>query len=105
MKTMVMTKTSTSLTREIMTPRRKVGFKVMAPEANDVFLVGDFNNWDSSSHPLKCNSKGIWSTSITLPLGRYEYRFLIDGEWWNDPSYAAIVPNPFGSNNCAIILD
>jgi 1,4-alpha-glucan branching enzyme len=83
---------------------KKVSFKMAAPEAKDVFLVGDFNDWNISANPLKSNSKGIWNTSIKLAPGRYEYRFLIDGEWRNDPNSSSFVPNPFGSENCLLVL-
>jgi len=37
-----------------------------------------------------------------LTPGRYEYRFLVDGQWRNDPECAECVANPFGSENCVI---
>ena len=83
---------------------RKVNFTMEAPEAQNVSLAGDFNNWDISSHPLKA-SKGKWKTSIKLEPGRYEYRFLIDGEWQNDPNCTNFVPNSYGSENCIIELE
>ncbi len=83
---------------------RKVNFTMVAPEAPNVFLVGDFNSWDISSHPLKKASKGNWKTSIKLIPGRYEYRFLVDGEWQNDPNCTTFVPNSYGSENCVLTL-
>ena len=82
---------------------RKVSFTMVAPEAKNVFLVGDFNNWDINSHPLKA-SKGTWKTSVKLAPGRYEYRFLIDGEWQNDPNCTTFAPNSYGTENCVLTL-
>jgi 1,4-alpha-glucan branching enzyme len=103
---MVMTKRkSTALTRENMQSTKKITFKIMAPEANDVFLVGDFNGWNMSSHPLKSSPNGTWNTSIELAPGRYEYRFLVDGEWQNDPNCTTLDTNPYGGDNCVFTLD
>jgi 1,4-alpha-glucan branching enzyme len=84
---------------------RKVPFEFLAPEAQKVYLAGDFNNWDASSNPMKKYRKGIWKTALSLPPGRYEYRFLVDGNWENDPSCCDCVPNEFGSQNCVRIVE
>jgi 1,4-alpha-glucan branching enzyme len=94
-----------SLTKDKNSKPKKINFEIVAPEADTVFLVGDFNEWNVSAHPLRCNSNGTWNTSLKLAPGRYEYRFLIDGEWRNDPNSGDFVSNPFGSDNCVIILD
>jgi len=93
------------VTRKRMPAKKKIMFKIEAPDASDVCVAGDFNDWDRTSHPLQCNTHGVWNTSLMLPLGRYEYRFLIDGEWQNDPNCAIFVPNPFGSYNSTIVLE
>src|SRR4030042_2515809 len=84
---------------------RKVQFEFPAPEALEVYLAGDFNNWDSSASPMKKDKKGIWKTAISLKPGRYEYRFLVDGNWENDPSCSNCIPNEFGSQNCVRIIE
>jgi 1,4-alpha-glucan branching enzyme len=83
--------------------KKTITFKLHAPEAQSVSLVGDFNSWNPDSHPIK-NSNGLWKTTMSLPPGRYEYRFLVDGHWQNDPDCAAYAANPFGSENCIITL-
>ncbi len=84
---------------------KKVPFEFLAPEAKKVYLAGDFNNWDSSANPMKKDKKGTWTATLTLKPGRYEYRFLVDGNWENDPSCCDCVPNEFGSENCVKIVD
>jgi 1,4-alpha-glucan branching enzyme len=84
---------------------KKVPFGFLAPEANEVCLAGDFNNWDSAANPLKKDKNGIWRATISLKPGRYEYRFLNDGNWENDPSCCDCVPNEFGSQNCVRIVE
>jgi len=83
---------------------KKVQFEFLAPEAQEVFLAGDFNNWDASANLMKKDKKGIWKTALSLKPGRYEYRFLVDGNWENDPSGCDCVPNEFESQNCVRIV-
>ena len=83
--------------------KKRITFKLHAPDARFVSLVGDFNSWNPDSQPLK-NSNGLWKTTVSLSPGRYEYRFLVDGQWQNDPDCTAYTVNPYGSENCIIIL-
>jgi 1,4-alpha-glucan branching enzyme len=84
---------------------KKVPFEFLAPDAQEVCLAGDFNNWDASANPMKRDKKGLWKASLTLVPGRYEYRFLADGLWENDPDCRDCVPNEFGSMNCVRIVE
>lgn len=62
-------------------------FSLIAPEANDVRLLGDFNNWDTETGiRLRRNGNGVWHTTVDLAPGRYLYKFLIDGVWRPDPA-------------------
>lgn len=83
--------------------KKRITFKLHAPDVRFVSLVGDFNSWNPDSQPLK-NSNGLWKTTVSLSPGRYEYRFFVDGKWQNDPDCTSCVSNPFGSENCIIIL-
>jgi 1,4-alpha-glucan branching enzyme len=84
---------------------KKVPFEYLAPEAQEVYLTGEFNNWDTIANPMKKDKKGIWKTTISLKPGRYEYRFIADDNWENDPSCAGCVPNEFGTLNCIKIVE
>ena len=75
-------------------------FSLLAPQALSVFLSGDFNEWNISSHPLKKGKDGEWRISLSLNTGRHQYRFLVDGESQNDPGSHECVNNPFGTLNC-----
>lgn len=83
----------------------KIPFVFPAPEAQKVFLGGDFNNWDTLAHPMKKDKKGIWKITVNLKPGRYEYRFFVDEKWENDPSCTECVPNEFQSMNCVRIVE
>ncbi|MGK2906986.1 MAG: hypothetical protein ACSLFH_11655 [Desulfuromonadales bacterium] len=54
---------------------------------------------------MKKSLKGLWKKTLTLPPGRYEYRFLLDGRWENDPAQTQVVPNGFGSHNNLIVVE
>ncbi len=83
---------------------KKVQFNLYAPEAERVFLAGDFNQWDVDNLLMKKDKKGTWKTSFTLAPGRYEYRFRVDGIWQDDPDANERVENSFGSQNCLRIV-
>jgi len=81
-------------------PRKKrVNFALYAPEADAVYVAGTFNDWDPSARPLKRGKKGIWRTWMSLPPGRYEYRFIVDDHWQEDPACGERIPNNFGEYN------
>jgi 1,4-alpha-glucan branching enzyme len=83
----------------------KTEFSLSAPQAKSVFIAGDFNQWNLSIHPLKQDKNGVWKISLPLGPGRYEYRFLVDGEWQNDSSCSSFVKNRFGTLNCLRIVE
>ena len=84
--------------------KKRVLFKLAAPDAQQVMLVADFNDWDETARPLKQDRQGVWKTTVTLPPGRYEYRFQVDGAWVNDPACPDCVPNEFGTTNCVKVV-
>lgn len=81
---------------------RPTEFKLYAPQAKRVSLVGSFNNWDTKAISAKKDSKGNWAAKTNLKPGRYEYKFFVDGSWLNDPRCNSYVANAFGSQNCVV---
>lgn len=77
-------------------------FKFFAPQAKKVSLAGTFNNWDAKELPAKKDTKGSWAVKLSLRPGKYEYKFVVDGSWANDPRCTACVPNGLGGQNCVI---
>lgn len=73
-----------------------------APQAKRVSIAGTFNNWDAKALSAKKDTKGNWSAKVNLKPGRYEYKFVVDGNWVNDPRCTACVPNSYGSQNCIL---
>lgn len=76
-----------------------VTFSIAAPEASEVFVAGDFNDWklDNSSRMDKDN--GVWKKNLNLNSGKYHYRFVIDGRWVDDPKNPQKETNPYGEMN------
>ncbi|MEW5801791.1 MAG: isoamylase early set domain-containing protein [bacterium] len=81
--------------------RKRIVFTFHSPEAHNVALVGDFNNWDYTK-TMKKDKDGNWKARLDLEPGRYEYRYLVDGEWQNDPECQKLQTNQFGTQNCIL---
>jgi 1,4-alpha-glucan branching enzyme len=82
--------------------KKMIQFALEAPHANRVSLAGSFNKWDTKSLSAKKDKSGIWKVQMSLPRGRHEYKFFVDGQWQNDPRCSSCVTNQFGSTNCIV---
>ncbi len=79
-----------------------VTFRIDAPAAGQVFVAGSFNKWDPRQYPLSRQEHGQWQTTISLPAGRHEYKFIVDTEWVHDvnnPDKVALAPPMHGYNS------
>lgn len=85
--------------------KKVVSFELMAPNAKEVVVTGDFTSWSSTGIAMKKGSNGNWKTAVNLKPGKYEYKFVVDGQWWNDPNNKATVTNSFGSLNSQKIVN
>ena len=74
------------------------------PEAKEVFLAGEFNQWDTRSLPMTKDENGVWKCKMTLTPGRYEYKIFVDGAWSEDIKGSEAVPNPFGTQNLVLAV-
>jgi 1,4-alpha-glucan branching enzyme len=83
---------------------KKMNFSFQAAEAKEVILMGDFNNWDPDKHKMKKDKSGSWVKIVNLPPGKYEYKFLIDGVWKEDPHNQETCFNCFGTLNSIVDL-
>jgi len=84
-----------------------VRFSLYSSEADKVAIAGSFNNWSKNSDQLSYNEqKGLWEITIPLPPGRYEYRFVIDGEdFIPDPGNPNTVDDGFGGLNSVVTVE
>ena len=92
------------VSKKTTTNKQKVTFSLAAPQAAAVLLVGDFTGWEQSPVALKKLKGGLWKTAVSLSPGTYEYRFLVDGQWRDDPACTARHWNQFGSQNCLCVV-
>ncbi|HEV7300750.1 MAG TPA: AAA family ATPase [Tepidisphaeraceae bacterium] len=77
----------------------EVLFSARFDSARKVQIAGDFNGWSLVGTPLVSKAPGQWTTTLPLPRGRYKYRFVVDGQWLNDPNNTAVESNEFGELN------
>lgn len=62
-----------------------VVFEANCPLATTVSVAGSFNNWAVDKDMLKKDKKtGLWTGKITLDSGDYEYKFVCDGQYWDE---------------------
>jgi len=77
----------------------KQTFRFSAPGAVSVLLVGDFTHWQRRGIPMQKGKDGIWTATVSLPPGKHSYRFMVDGEWQDDPECKLRVANAYGTQN------
>ncbi len=83
----------------------KVSFSLPAEvEADDVALCGEFNDWSTTDTKLTRDGQGSWQATVHLEPGRaYRYRYLLDGERWENSWEADdYTPNPYGSDDSVV---
>ena len=73
--------------------RHHVNFFCRAPDAKQVCLVGDFNQWQSTANPMQRMPDGCWLASLELTHGHHRYLFLVDGRPVLDPRANGFVRN------------
>jgi len=73
-------------------PPTPVTFAISAPEAKAVFVTGSFNAWNITQHLMQKQPDGRWTLTLPFTPGRYEYKFVVDGEWVIDPANPIKVP-------------
>ena len=83
-------------------PRVKVTFVLLICDAKRVSLSGEFNGWSPDATPMRRHSDGHWETTVDLAPGRYEYKFVVNGEWIPDPLAHEHVWNRHGTLNSVI---
>jgi 1,4-alpha-glucan branching enzyme len=74
-------------------------FRFAAPAAKSVLLVGEFTDWHQHGIPMQKDSNGTWTANVALSPGTHRYRFIVDGQWRDDPECKSRVPNPFGTED------
>lgn len=89
-------------------PTREVVVRYRDAQAGEVRIAGDFNGWipDKGVRSM-IESEGetrIWTKILHLPPGTYQYRYVVDGEWFRDPNNDNWVPTSTGQENSVLIV-
>jgi len=82
---------------------KRVRFAIKGEPNREVYVTGTLNDWNPKKDKLVFKD-GIYSASIHLEPGRYEYKFIIDGIWCVDPECSERAPNGQGSLNSVIVV-
>lgn len=85
----------------------RVTFELPAEvQASTAALAGEFNDWSPDANPMTRRKDGRFTVTVALPVERsYRYRFLVDGERWeNDWQAEAYAHNEFGSEDSIITV-
>jgi 1,4-alpha-glucan branching enzyme len=80
-------------------------FSYSDPSANSVALAGTFNNWSTSSDPLKKGDNGVWTIVKPLDPGTYQYKFVVNGsDWKPDPENPNSADDGYGGKNSTLTV-
>ena len=72
-------------------------FHLVCPDAERVYVVGDFNDWSTTAVAMQRNAQGDWQASLKLPPGTYHFRYLVaDGQWITDFAAFGVMRNRQG---------
>lgn len=83
----------------------RVAFSVRAEVGSKVFLAGCFNGWDPTAKQMTDkDGTGVFTCTLNLPKGKYEYKFVINGTWCADPECTDWVQNDMGTLNSVKIV-
>jgi hypothetical protein len=66
--------------------KKKVSLTYYSPDSGHVEIAGSFNSWKPQK--MKKSADGVWSVSLTLPVGEYQYKYVFDGISWEVDSNA-----------------
>jgi 1,4-alpha-glucan branching enzyme len=81
----------------------KVRLEITKPGAKSVAVAGTFNSWQPEQ--ASATSNGSFAKELTIAPGRYEYMFVVDGQWVADPNAKEFAPNPFGGQNSVLVIN
>jgi 1,4-alpha-glucan branching enzyme len=100
-----------SLTKRYLKTKKvcKVTFRIpkkAARKAKTIYLVGEFNHWNTYATPMKRLNSGEFAITLDLETGKaYQFRYLIDDTLWeNDWAADQYVPNPFGNSENSVVV-
>jgi len=85
--------------------QRKVVLRLFGYEDRNVQLAGDFNDWIPDNGVVTRHVDGVVEKTVMLMPGAYQYRYVVDGEWQEDPSNPEVVENFSGGYNSILRVE
>jgi hypothetical protein len=79
-------------------------FRFNGPNAQAVFVAGEFNQWSNTANPMQKDAAGVWTATLALKPGRYQYKFIVDGQWTQDTNNPEKADDTFGGFNSVLIV-
>ena len=83
------------------TTAKNVTFTVHADKCKAVYVAGEFNKWNPTAK-TRAYKAGVYTATVKLAAGTYQYKFVIDGTWCADPENVNSVANDQGTFNSVI---
>ena len=84
---------------------KSVVFSVHAEKGKAVYVAGQFNDWNPTAKKMAYKARaGLYTATLKLTPGSYEYKFVIDGTWCADPENVNAVANDQGTFNSVIVV-
>ena len=80
---------------------KNVTFTVHADKGKAVYVAGEFNKWNPTAKKMAYKA-GVYTATVKLEAGTYQYKFVIDGTWCADPENVNSVANDQGTFNSVI---
>ena len=82
-----------------------VPFVLRLPAAHHIALVGDFNGWSPTAHPLARTANGVWTVTVPLTPGRHAYGYVVDDTLWvRDPRADVERDADYGRDHSVIVV-
>jgi len=82
-----------------------IEFSYEAPNAQTVYLAGDFNGWNTTATPLAKDENGVWKVLLKLAPGKYQYKFVVDGNWFFDQDNPNLADDGYGGSNSVVEIN
>jgi chromosome partitioning protein len=87
---------------------RQVVVRFRNADARDVRIAGDFNGWvpdkGVTSKTEREGGEQVWTKILELPPGTYQYRYVVDGDWREDPENPHQAPGRVGERNSVLVV-
>jgi 1,4-alpha-glucan branching enzyme len=84
---------------------KSVTFTVHAEAGQDVRLAGSFTDWETKAKKMTFKkTNGVYSATVKLAPGEYQYKFIIGDKWTTDDQNAEFVPNDKGTFNSKLVI-